>query len=296
MQIRLTVVNLDIVDAMDGGQEIEGHVDDTIDDETLSEETLKLLERQESRRVSDFQASKLEVEAARNWDLFYKRNSTHFFKDRHWTKREFHELVGDVENGKKRVLLEVGCGVGNFVFPLLEEEKEGEEGLFIFCCDFSARGVQFVKENKLYDEKRIKAFQCDITTPHLVNELGENSVDIVSCVFVLSAVHPNKHGTVLKNISSVLKPGGCLLFRDYGIGDMAMIRFGPGSKISDRFYKRQDGTRSYFFTKDEVASLAESAGLTLYQNSVVARRTVNKKEGVDVARVFLQAKMYKIAD
>jgi len=296
----LCPVELDIVDAMDGGQQTEDHVDGTIDDdgstETLSEETLKLLERQESRRVSDFQASKLEAEAARNWDLFYKRNSTHFFKDRHWTKREFHELVGDVENGKNRVLLEVGCGVGNFVFPLLEEDEEREQGLFIFCCDFSARGVQFVKEHKLYDEKRIKAFQCDITTPHLVNELGENSVDIVSCVFVLSAIHPDKHGTVLKNISLVLKPGGCLLFRDYGVGDMAMIRFGPGSKISDRFYKRQDGTRSYFFTKDEVASLAEGAGLTLYQNSPVARRTVNKKEGVDVARVFLQAKMYKPAD
>ena len=281
---------------MDGDQ-TEDLIDGTVEDggtEALSEETLKLLERQESRRVSDFQASKLEAEAARNWDLFYKRNSTNFFKDRHWTKREFHELVGDAECGKKRVLLEVGCGVGNFVFPLLEEEEEGDEGLFIFCCDFSARGVQFVKENKFYDEKRIKAFQCDITTPHLVNELGENSVDIVSCVFVLSAVHPDKHGTVLKNIGSVLKPGGCLLFRDYGDGDMAMIRFGPGSKISDRFYKRQDGTRSYFFTRDEVASLAESAGLTLYQNSAVARRTVNKKEGVDVARVFLQAKMYKL--
>ena len=278
---------MDSVTVMDESETEDGFT------ETLSEETLKQLQRQESRKVSDFQASKLEAEAARNWDLFYKRNSTNFFKDRHWTKREFEELVGDVENGKKRVLLEVGCGVGNFVFPPLEEEGEG---LFIFCCDFSARGVQFVKDHKLYDEKRIKAFQCDITTPHLVSELGENSVDIVSCVFVLSAVHPEKHAMVMKNISSVLKPGGCLLFRDYGVGDMAMIRFGPGSKISDRFYKRQDGTRSYFFTRDEVASLAEAAGLTLYQNSAVARRTVNKKEGVDVARVFLQAKMYKVAN
>lgn len=42
--------------------------------------------------VSGFKQMKLEREAQKNWDLFYKRNSTHFFKDRHWTTREFDEL------------------------------------------------------------------------------------------------------------------------------------------------------------------------------------------------------------
>jgi len=43
--------------------------------------------------ISDFKREKLEKEALRNWDLFYKRNSTYFFKDRHWTTREFQELL-----------------------------------------------------------------------------------------------------------------------------------------------------------------------------------------------------------
>lgn len=42
--------------------------------------------------VSDFKQTKLEREAQKNWDLFYKRNTTNFFKDRHWTTREFEEL------------------------------------------------------------------------------------------------------------------------------------------------------------------------------------------------------------
>lgn len=42
--------------------------------------------------VSDFKLMKLEKDAQKNWDLFYKRNSTNFFKDRHWTSREFKEL------------------------------------------------------------------------------------------------------------------------------------------------------------------------------------------------------------
>ena len=45
--------------------------------------------------VSDFKKNKLEKDAQRNWDLFYKRNSTNFFKDRRWTSREFQELCSD---------------------------------------------------------------------------------------------------------------------------------------------------------------------------------------------------------
>ena len=47
--------------------------------------------------VSDFKRNKLEAEAKRNWDLFYKRNQTNFFKDRHWITREFPELLQDTE-------------------------------------------------------------------------------------------------------------------------------------------------------------------------------------------------------
>lgn len=48
----------------------------------LSEEMKEILAKQNNRMVSEFQANKLEVQASRNWDLFYKRNETKFFKDR----------------------------------------------------------------------------------------------------------------------------------------------------------------------------------------------------------------------
>ena len=126
-----------------------------------------------------------------------------------------------------------------------------------------------------------------------MSELGPGSVDLITCIFVMSAIHPTKHQAVFDNLSRVLRPGGVLLFRDYGLYDMAMIRFRPGSKIGENFYTRQDGTRSYFFQAGEVEQLGETAGLVSLQNQVVERRTVNVKEGVDVARNFVQSKFRK---
>ena len=45
------------------------------------------------------------------------------------------------DNGKKLTVLEVGCGVGNFIFPLIQDDPS----IFFYACDFSPRAVQFVK-------------------------------------------------------------------------------------------------------------------------------------------------------
>ncbi|KAG8009771.1 Methyltransferase-like protein 6 [Nibea albiflora] len=240
--------------------------------------------------VSDFKQLKLEREAQKNWDLFYKRNTTNFFKDRHWTTREFEELKACREFESQRlVLLEAGCGVGNCIFPLLEDDLN----IFVYACDFSPRAVEFVKQNPLYCPERCCAFQCDLTKDDLRERVPESSVDVITLIFVLSAIHPDKMKLALQNISRVLKPGGIVLFRDYGLYDHAMLRFKAGSKLGENFYVRQDGTRSYFFSKEFLAELFEETGLQSVANDYVLRETVNKKEGLCVPRVFLQSKFTK---
>lgn len=86
---------------------------------------------------------------------------------------------------------------------------------------------------------------------------------------------------------------GVLLFRDYGLYDMAQLRFEPGKKIAENFYMRQDGTRSYFFAVEEIQKIFESAGFETITCEYVHRRTVNIKEKVDVPRIFVQAKFRK---
>jgi len=238
--------------------------------------------------VTEYKKSKLEKEAQKNWDLFYKRNTTKFFKDRHWTEREFQELSGESITTNKPTLLEIGCGCGNAIFPLIESNKKDD--LYVYACDFSPRAVEFVKKNEFYNKSYCKAFQCDVTKDDLASTIKEQSVDIVLMFFVLSAIAPENMKKVIENVKRVLKPGGKILFRDYGLYDHAMLRFAPGHKIEDHFYVRQDGTRAYYFSLDFTKDLLVSCGYNIIENQYILKRTVNKKENIDVPRIFVQGR------
>ena len=244
--------------------------------------------------VSAFRQAKLEKECKKNWNLFYKRNGDRFYKDRHWTTREFEELVPACKGGGEQLLLlEVGCGAGNFVFPLIQ----AHERLFSYACDFSEEAIRLCQGNSACDARRCCFFVADLTSDEFRHQFlavalprSHLHVHLISLVFVLSSIHPDKHAAVVANLASVLAPGATLLFRDYAIDDMAMRRFSPDNRISERFFVRQDGTRSFFFDVDSLALLFEGQGFEVLDNRYVSRSTTNVKEGINVERTFIQAK------
>ncbi|CAO3684734.1 unnamed protein product [Rhizopus stolonifer] len=256
----------------------------------------KLIERAQEVIESDkievptFWVNKYKKEAAKNWDLFYKRNTTKFFKDCHWTDREFEELANNPSENQK-ILLEIGCGVGNFVFPALADNPS----LFIFACDFSKRAVEMVQSNEQYNESQCKAFVCDLTQNALTDNIEPNSLDLISALFVFSAIPPEKMEFALKNIYSVLKPGGRVLFRDYGIYDEAQIKFSKASdkRLDDNFYVRQDGTMSYFFSIDDLTTRFEAVGFNTIDCQYIYRETTNRQKELRIDRIFAQAKFEK---
>ncbi|EOY29947.1 S-adenosyl-L-methionine-dependent methyltransferases superfamily protein isoform 4 [Theobroma cacao] len=164
--------------------------------------------------VSPFWRDKYERDAKKYWDQFYRRHQDRFFKDRHYLDKEWDQYFSG--SGRK-VILEVGCGAGNAVFPLIATYPD----VFVHACDFSPRAVNLVKAHKEFTQTRVSAFVCDLTTDDLSKQISPASVDVVTMIFVLSAVSPEKMPSVLQNIKKVLKPNGYVLFRDYAVGDLA---------------------------------------------------------------------------
>lgn len=204
--------------------------------------------------VSDFDKHRFNSDPAKWWNLFYKKNTANFFKDRKWLQQEFPVLVKAAsEDSGPVVLLEIGAGAGNTAFPILANNKN--PGLKIHACDFSKKAVEVMRSHEAYDPKFIQADVWDVAGDSLPPDLLEGSVDIALMVFIFSALSPQQWEKAVQNVYRVLKPGGEVCFRDYGRGDLAQVRFRKERYLDENFYIRGDGTRVYFFDKDELAAI-----------------------------------------
>lgn len=291
-----------------------------------------------NRRVATpFMISKCEREAARSWDMFYKRHEDRFFKNKNWTEREFAQELGKMQGDaaapvlaggdgdsaeekqqqpgivekeaaahQDTVLLEVGSGPGNTLYPILTFNDQ----IKAHVCDFSARAIDILKLNPKFTTDRVNAFVYDLVKEEpqpledLVSVHPFGRPTLVSLVFVLSAIPPQHHRRVLQGLAATLRPGGTLCFRDFAHGDLAQLRFHQKASaawcepalLSDShdFYRRGDNTLTYFFSIDELEAHARALGL---EGTIepIEIHGLNRRTGVKLHRRFIQAKWKRAA-
>jgi tRNAThr (cytosine32-N3)-methyltransferase len=114
------------------------------------------------------------------------------------------------------------------------------------------------------------------------------SVDIILLIFIFSALSPQQWTQALLNLQHALKPGGTILFRDYGRGDLAQVRFKKGRWMGENFYVRGDGTRVYFFGEEELRDIW-GKHFEVEKLAVDRRMLVNRQRRLRMYRCWMQA-------
>ena len=225
------------------------------------------------------------AQAQRMWNNYYSQNRTLGFKDRHYLVSEVTELLS------AKVVMEIGCGVGNTVFPIIEEVP-GLKHYYAF--DLSSVAVKMLEGNAAYSKERITSFAHDIATAPLPASVPDGVVDVATMIFVMSAISPDKMPQTVANFASKIAPGGCVYFRDYCEGDLAQKRFSDDALVGDsgKFFMRTCGTCSYFFSKEELIALF-APFFDVRMCETVERSVENKKEDLTMSRVWIHAKFIK---
>lgn len=251
-----------------------------------------------------------------HWNLFYDRHKKgNFFKPRRYLSVEFSTYLSNLP--PYSTVLEVGCGYGCSMFPLLERFQFN-----YIATDYSEISLEVLRNHTTFDsiQHRCLVKQWDVTQPFTRNDddvldhwsrcgvLG--GISCVLCVFALSAIHPALHVDCLKNMKSLLaQPSGSaysscndndhksdsmnqgmrrfILFRDYGLHDMTMYRHKV--RYSDCFFRRTDGTLTYYFDLSYIRCLAEAVGLTVVELQYATVKVENRKQSSIMHRVFIHA-------
>lgn len=286
---------------------------------TLARQAQRVLQEQRlSRRPAT------EHEAAERWNAFYRTKAA-LFKDRHLLRESCPELLSPVARAcpashvprlpsvaecaasaraPDLFVLEVGCGVGNTMYPILRANPR----LFGLAFDISDVAVRALKASTEFRDDRAHAFVANAARPHTYQQVVEHfspgGVHFVMAVWMLSALPAETRRGAVAGLADALRPGGLLFVRDYASGDMREARFANAGKrvVSSegahdaqctRLFLRGDGTYAYFFEADELQALFEATRLICESCNVEERQVHNRKQGTTMHRRWIVAKFRK---
>lgn len=266
----------------------------TEEDEEKAQESMKF---QEENPVPEDKRIEYSKCPEKYWNEFYMKHENRFFKDRKWLPIECPELFYDPHGRpiiKPMRILEVGCGVGNTIIPILEHVGPESNGLFIQGMDYSQVAVDIAKGHDKYDENKWDAVKGDISSETFNKEMFNGKLfDVCFCIFVLSAIDPARYKKVVENIYDILKPGGIVIVRDYGRNDMVQLRFRKERLMGKNYYIRGDGTCVYFFSKEDLSSMFTEDKFEQINNSYDWRLLLNRSRMIKMHRIWISAKFRK---
>ena len=251
------------------------------------------------------------------WDRFYEQHQTNFFKDRHYLKHAFPQEFGlDAESNTtcstqpkrkvKRILVEAGCGVGNALLPLLENDditqrhSDGDEIEWtVYGIDLSRNAISLLEQDTRFQransQGRAFAYAWDLVSS-LPHPGLEGVAHVTSLLFCMSAVDPAHHLSFARHVAQTLQPGiGVLVFRDYGRFDEAQLKLHQGREklIQDNYYRKHDDTKCYYFEIEELREIFEQVELDVLELNYIRRVYKNRGDQTQRRRVWVHGRFLR---
>lgn len=242
------------------------------------------------------------------WELAYRTHRStqaQLFKERRYLLNAF-PLLREAE-----AVLEVGCGNGSSVLPILR----GNTTVHVHATDPSATAIDLTRAacEEVGVARRLTTGVQDEDS--LLGGALHGTFDVACVVFTASAVPDAGDLELLKRVAAALKPGGAILLRDYGALDVRMLRdlasahgqpppksVQPGRtprtprpdapravRVGEREFVRPGGFFRRYYSLEDVAQLAVSARLTLEEARYCCQRVQNKRRALTMDRVFIHA-------
>ncbi len=226
------------------------------------------------------------------WEEFYQRNSNKFFKPKAYLNLAFPMISDTCSNVDCCKLFEIGCGTGSALLPLLKKNNN----LQAVGYDVSKHAIECLS-SVVNKNEEIKARCEGAVFDALQQDIPQALVgtfDFSLLCFTLSAIPPQQHRLVVEKAATVLKSGGKLLFRDYGLYDLVQTRC--KKRLGKNHYVKQDGVQCYFYSTEAFQELVESCDSSLKVDELkyCTVRNINRKKNQNIDRVFLHAVVIKI--
>ncbi|CAN4089118.1 unnamed protein product [Withania somnifera] len=201
--------------------------------------------------------------------------SKEVFKDWHYLEKDWRRYFDDgTESFTGKVVLEVGRGAGNTIFPLIATFPK----LYIHECDFSPKAITLVKSHANYNAEKMNVFVCDAAKDDLCVTVMPFTVDIVTLT---------SEGSVLENCKQVLKPNGHIILRDYAVGDSAQVKL-RSQMISENFYFLGDGTCSFYFSETYTSTLFQNVGFAIVDINTYCKEIMNHSRNINMQRRWIR--------
>ncbi|KAG8346125.1 hypothetical protein TRVL_03037 [Trypanosoma vivax] len=253
-----------------------------------------------------------------SWDSHYQVNKHHFpLKNYILLAFPMLRTICSRPAADKCYVVECGCGTGSTLLPIIRQFKNN---IHFIAFDISESAISALLEHPIAKEcgerNQLTAFQFDISGSHkftldepersrrrievlrLKNSIMEkvpacSSVDAVLLVFVLSSL-PSIQSMLyaLKEINSILKDDGILLFRDYAVPDNSLLRFTGRNnpKFNAYSFCKGDGTLQMFYELNFAKKLFALAGFVEIEGHELeyhCNRIVNRKNHKRMDKIFL---------